>query len=387
MMPEDTAYRHALDWLFSRTRGGAPRSVQRMTDLRAHLGLPAPARVVHVVGTNGKGTVSAMIQAGLSAAGTRTGLFISPHVEDFRERISIDGRPVSRSSVTAFTADMQRDRNLPPAAFFELTLALALRWFAEENVGCAVIEAGVGARNDATRAVGNTVLSVLTAVATDHADVLGSTVSDITRDKTAALSPGRPLVTMVEGEALAVARAAVQAAGSGLVHPATHPDRFTVPERLAAGGTRLYNQKLAAAALRTLGTGEAAVEAGISRPPLPGRGERFTVRGRTVILDGAHDPAAARALTGSLPPGYTLVFGVQEKKQRAALLHELARHAARTVTVPVAGNPAPADAAATAAEGLQQALADTPRGGVVLIAGSLYLAGELRPLLSELAET
>lgn len=390
MSGTEGSYGDALAWLFARSRGGAPRDPGRMTALLEATGVTVPPRVVHVAGTNGKGTVSAMAQAGLSAAGFRTGLFISPHVEDFRERVSVDGTMITREEVTAFVADV-RKRDLPPAAFFELTLLMALRHFEREHVDFLVLEAGVGARNDATLAVGNTVLTVLTPVALDHTDTLGPTITLITADKAAAIRPGVPLVTMAAGEALEVVRGEADRLGSELVHPSTHAPRFAVPEGAAAEGTRLLNQQLAAAGLRTLGLPEEAVLAGVSRRPLPARGERFTVRGVTVILDGAHDPAAARALADGLAPGYTLVFGAQERKQQAAILGQLAPEAERVITVPAGSTPAfmqeGATAAADARGGLELALAATRPGGTVVIAGSLYLAGELRPLLLKLAET
>lgn len=388
--PADAAsYRRALDWLFTRTRAGAARTPARMAQLSEALGLAQPPRTVHVAGTNGKGTVSAMIQSGLSSTGQRTGLFISPHVEDFRERISVDGRQVSSAEVTGFVAHL-RERQLPPAAFFELVLALALRHFAAERVDGAVIEAGVGARNDATLAVGNTVLSVLTQVAVDHAGTLGTSLAEITADKAAVVRPGIPVVTMVSGVPLQVVREAAERQGSRLVYPETDPELFHVPEDSAASGTRYSNQQLAAAALRLLNVPEKHVLAGISRPPLPGRGERFIISGRTVILDGAHDPAAARALRPGLRSGYTLLYGGQDRKQQTATLNELATLASRTITVPVAGSRPPEGPGITvcssAAAGLELALRHTPPGGLLVIAGSLYLAGELRPLLSEAAQ-
>ena len=388
--PADAAaYRQALDWLFTRTRAGAPRTPARMTRLAGALGLVPPPRTVHVAGTNGKGTVSAMIQAGLSAAGHRSGLFISPHVEEFRERISVDGRQVTQAEVTASVARL-KERQLPPAAFFELVLALALEHFAAERVDWAVIEAGVGARNDATLAVGNTVLSVLTQVAVDHAGTLGTSLAEITADKAAVIRPGIPVVTMVGGVPLQVVRGAAERQGSRLVHPETDAELFRVPEGSAAAGTRYSNQQLAAAALRLLNVPEPHVLTGISRPPLPGRGERFVISGRTVLLDGAHDPAAARALRSGLAPGYTLLYGGQDRKQQTATLNELAAAASRTITVPVAGSHPPdgpgITACGSAAAGLELALQATPPGGLLVIAGSLYLAGELRPLLSEAAQ-
>lgn len=383
-------YAEALDWLFVRTRAGRERSVTRMARLIGQLQLTVPPKVAHVVGTNGKGTVSAMLAAGLQAQGETTGLFISPHVTDYRERISVNGRQIPEREVTQFVTELH-GTVAAEAAFFELTLALALRHFAERQVSFLVLEAGVGARNDATSAVGNTVLTVVTSIAADHQETLGTTIAEITADKAAAIRPGQPLVTANQGEALRVLRRTALEQGSPLYHPADDPRLFSVPAGLRAQGTRAENQRLAAAALRLLGASEEAVAAGVSRPALPGRGERFRIRGRTVLLDGAHDPAAARALVAGLEPGYVLLYAGLGRKQRLLTCRQLASGAASVISTDVAGHEPLDWPGAQVIKGshaaFTAALALTPPAGLLVIAGSLYLAGELRPLLSELSET
>jgi dihydrofolate synthase/folylpolyglutamate synthase len=396
MDDEEMAYQSALDWLFSRSRSGAARAPARMQALQAALQLPVPARVAHVAGTNGKGTVTHVIAAGMNAAGVRAGRFISPHVEDFRERIEAAGVPISRSEVTAA---VQRYRQLPlqpPPAFFELALALALEHFHQKQVAFAAIEAGIGARNDATIVLGNTAITVLTSIALDHTDVLGSTVAGITRDKAAAIRPGVPVVTAEEGEALAVIREESARLGSPLLHPQLQPELFTLPASdwlPPAGSTRWLNLRLAAAALRQLGAGEEAVLAALQAPPLPGRGELFSVGGVRVLLDGAHDPAAAVALARSLPalsPGtpagqqYTLIFAAQQRKQVLATLEPLAAGAHKVILTSVNGQDplqgTPYERIADPQQALGAALQATPPRGLIVIAGSLYLAGVFRSL-------
>ncbi|CAN5781639.1 hypothetical protein BH24DEI2_BH24DEI2_22490 [soil metagenome] len=114
--PSKSTYEDALEWLFAQTRGGAPRSAERMRTLMTRLVLESPPNVVHVVGTNGKGSVAAMLAAGFEAAGRRTGLFVSPHVESFRERISVDGRWISEADVLGFVQDLPGLE--PTPAFF-----------------------------------------------------------------------------------------------------------------------------------------------------------------------------------------------------------------------------------------------------------------------------
>lgn len=354
------------------------------------LELAPPPNVVRVVGTNGKGSVTAMIAAGLSAAGWRTGRFLSPHVEDFRERVAVDGRRVAAEAVVDLVAqgrELISERDDLEPAFFEWTLALALREFARQEVAWGVIEAGVGGVSDATQVLNGPALRlvVLTNVDADHLETLGPTVADIARDKAAACQSGVPLVTAARGETLAVV-AEVAALRGAPLHVVSEP----------AGGetTRRANERLAAAALRLLGQPDAAIRAAMALPPLPGRGERFSVAGRHVLLDGAHDPAAAKRLLAETPAGYTLLFGALSRKQAQATLTVLAGSAASVVLTAAAEDEpppaAPPDLSALIvtdpAEALEVAIARTPPGNTLLIAGSLYLAGRVRPLLEDLGK-
>lgn len=381
-------YQEALDWLYAQTRAGGRRHPGRAARLLAEMSLEPPANVVRVVGTNGKGTVSHLLAAGLTAAGRHAGLFLSPHVVSFEERVSVDGMRVTPEEVVAFVARARAtlDRYRPDEdarpAFFELALALALDTFARRGAGWAVLEAGVGGASDATTAAakpGRVRLVVLTNVDLDHVETLGSTVEDIAREKAGAFAPGVPAVTAARGPALEVARAVAAQVGAPL-HEV---------EPLSPGeSTRAANERLAARALELLDVPAAAVASALAAPPLPGRGERFMVEAREVLLDGAHDPAAAARLAAEAGQGFTLLFGALPRKQGAATLAALEPYAAAVVVTEaspgegaehlagpgrvVAGDPAAA---------LRRALDLTPEGGRIVVAGSLYLAGRLRPLL------
>lgn len=391
-------YREALAWLYARHRAGAPRDPQRMRALQAALGLRPPARGIHVVGTNGKGTVTTMLDAGLRASGASSGRFTSPHVEDFRERIVVDGLPVSRESVRRFVARIARQRLTPDPAFFELTLALALRAFARGRVAWGVFEAGVGGARDATRALDGIALVVLTNVARDHLETLGPDLASIARDKAGALRPGVPAVTAAEGEALTVVQAEAQRIGCPLYVDDGRAALFALPSRIGGiaaaappGGARWRNARLAAAGMRLLGLPETAVAAGLSAPLLPARQERFRVHGREVVLDGAHDPAAAAQLASELSPGFVLVFGALPRKQGAATLAALEAGAAGVVlTEAAAGEPPLADLGgrelvSDPVSALRRALHEAPSSGTVVVAGSLYLAGRIRPALRRMS--
>ena len=385
--PSVTTYKSALEWLFAQTRGGTPRSAERMRMLMTRLELKSPPNVVHVVGTNGKGSVAAMVAAGYEAAGRRTGRFISPHVESFRERITVDGQWISEAEVLRF---MQNLPGLEPTpAFFELTLALALRHFAQERIEVAVIEAGVGAKHDATRTLENVRSVVITNVGHDHLDTLGPTARDVACDKADAVRPGVPTLTGATGEALEVISEVATERGSLLfvVSPDAPQNLFQLPT-----GTPPHtqaernNQRLAAATLRLNGVLEDAIRRGL-RARLPARAERFWLGGKEVLLDGAHNPDAARALLEHTQRPFVLLFGTLPKKLGAetlAVLGPCAEHVVLTNAVPGGASMVSVPGAELVEEpeaALNIALTRCREGGSVVVAGSFYLAGRLRPIL------
>ena len=161
--------------------------------MRLHI--PQPERSIHITGTNGKGSVSNLIAAGLQQAGLRVGRFSSPHVTDFRERIAVNGELISETEVSQFISKVRKLKPPVQNAFFELSFALALQTFAERSVNVAVVEAGVGAARDATIVLENVALSILTNVSLDHQGTLGPDIQSITQDKAAVVRAGTPLVT------------------------------------------------------------------------------------------------------------------------------------------------------------------------------------------------
>lgn len=388
-------YRSCLEWLYRQSRGQAPRDPARMVRLIEALGLSFPARSVHVVGTNGKGTVASMCAAALSASGVRSGTFTSPHVEDFRERIAVDGKPIPRSRVIEFVERI-RSTSLPLApAFFELTLALALEHFERAGVTFAAFEAGVGARRDATAALERVSAVAITPIALDHVETLGPGLGEIARDKAAAMRRNLPVASAPQATAvLEVLLDEADRRGSSL-----HVDAPGAPLFEAPAGTlsesdpvRRANQRVAAATTRLLGdVPEGAIAAGMTIPPLPGRGERFEVGDVAVLLDGAHDPAAGHALRLRAARDYVLLFGSLGRKQGEATLRALEPGSIRTFVTSASNEPptvAPGPARTVIPEprqALLAALAACPPGGLLVVGGSLYLAGELRPLIRELA--
>lgn len=190
------SYASELRWLYGLSARGIRLELDRMRGGLAHRGHPERGlAVVHVAGTNGKGSVSSFCERMLRAAGYRTGLFTSPHLHRFVERFRINGRPLSEEEVTKRLADQRRDaENMPPLTFFEHSALLALEAFRDHRCDVVVLEVGLGGRLDATNVVDDPVVSVITRIAFDHVNILGDTLGAIAGEKAGILKTGRPAV-------------------------------------------------------------------------------------------------------------------------------------------------------------------------------------------------
>lgn len=373
------SYEEALSWLFAQTRSGAPRSLERMRLLWNELGLVSPAHCIYVVGTNGKGSVSKMLAEGLADAGFSTGLFISPHVSDFRERISINGVHISQLRVRQFVERVKKLDLTPKPAFFEWSFALALEYF--RDLDFAVIEAGVGARLDATNLLKNVRAVVITNVALDHQNSLGATVVDIARDKAAAIRTGIPTFTTASGEALGIIRESSQEQESPLCI-VQQPKQTKLPLHLH------YNQDLVKDVLNFFALPQKSITTALTSRPLPARLESFCIANRQVILDGAHNPHAAQALSSTFTTAYNLLFSAHDRKDAKRLLSILEQKALNVIVTSVSGQTplleTPYQTITSPHEALKAAL-ELDEVYPLLIAGSFYLAGELRSELIRLS--
>jgi dihydrofolate synthase/folylpolyglutamate synthase len=303
-------YPAALDFLFPRTT-----TIKfGLETTRALLGaMGEPHRVfpsVHVGGTNGKGSACALLAEALSAAGFRVGLYTSPHLVSFRERIRVDGEPVSEAAVAMWTGRLRPDIERLGATFFEATTAIAFADFAARGAEIAVVEVGLGGRLDSTNVL-EPLVSGVTHVALDHQKYLGHTLHEIAREKAGIAKPGTPFVIGEPDRTLAevLARAARDAtAGSSPADIRLVPPGRSWQGALGlAGPHQRRNAAFAAAVLEQLPApwrpGGGAVRAGFARTRLPGRLDR---RGRW-LFDVAHNPDGVEALVAALradpPPG------------------------------------------------------------------------------------
>ena len=346
--------------------------------------------VVHVAGTNGKGSVCAMVEAIARASGRRTGLYTSPHLSRFAERIRIDGEPLDDDALVERLGRALDEG--PDLSFFETATLAALLAFRDEHVDVAILEVGLGGRLDATNVVPRPVAAAITRIALDHTDRLGPTLVDIAREKAGIAKPGLDLVL---GPMPAAVRAAIDEVARAAGATTSDAGDPALPEPLGlAGAHQRDNARIAATLAARIGATPQAIAAGLTAVRWPGRLERIG----DVLLDGAHNPDGAEALAayvrtlGVRPADAALVFGALADKDWAPMLDAVAPLADRRVfvAVPAAARTAvdpsalaaraPGAIAASPAEALEAAQAG-PRPRLTVVCGSLVLVGQARALL------
>lgn len=386
--------------------------LENMRRLAAALDHPERAFTsIHIAGTNGKGSVTAMVDTALRAAGRRSARYTSPHLERLEERFTIDGSDVAtadlRASVEQVRAAVNRLQQADPSfspTFFECATAAAFELFRRKDVDIAVLEAGLGGRLDATNIV-NPAVTAITSIDFDHQALLGNTLAAIAAEKAGIIKPGVPIVTGIlppEADEVIVRIAdersapVVRAAGAGKRLGALRP--------ALAGAHQRDNADVAVAVLDTLRAAgipvtDDAIRAGIEQVRWPGRLERFQSGGTEILLDAAHNRAGARALADHLrASGWTdaaLVFGALADKDVTGMLEELSG-AVSAIVCTTAMSPR-AESAARLAEIASRLTGDgnlhsepdpvravdaarrlAPR---VVVAGSIFLIGPLRGIL------
>ena len=418
-------YQAAANVLFDLGRFAPKRGVESTRELLAHLGDPHEGlTVVQVAGSNGKGSTSRMVERVLREAGLDVGLYTSPHLDDVRERVRTNGRPVTKARVVEFVEDCRDYLDRRAAAndsptFFEALTALGLWEFDRQGVDVAVLEVGIGGRYDAT-SVCDPVASAVTSVTLEHADLLGDTIAEIAHDKAHVAPADGPIVTATEGEALDTIRATV----GDVLRVGTDDDADVVAEyggregiegvvKLAGpdwevetrlpllGAHQSLNAGVAAALCRQVGaeTGtdvtEAHLERGFRNAHWPGR---FEVMGREplVVLDSAHNPGSAERLTETLESfdfdALYLVVGAMADKDHAGMAAAFPR-ADRVYTCrPGMDRAETTSALAVSFEGraetvieaddvggaLDTALDETGPDAAVIVTGSLFTVAEAR---------
>lgn len=390
----------ALAALYARVPLGMRLGLEGMREACARAGHPERAfAAVHVAGTNGKGSTSAMIASIARASGLRTGLYTSPHLVRFAERIRIDGEPIADPELAALLDEALTIGH--DLSFFETATLAAFLAFARAKVDLAVVEVGIGGRLDATNVLPSPRCAAITRIAFDHQDRLGDTLEAIAREKAGIAKPAVPVVLgPLEGTVRDAAVEVIRGAGATVLDAAPES---ALPEDASVGlpgAHQRENARVAWTMAEVLGIAAPARVAGLSRARWPGRLEAITATRAGLegpwLLDGAHNPDGVAALVRSLAedPPAALVFGALADKPWPEMLDGLAALDLPRFYAPPEGRaPArPEDLAALLpgepCASLELALAAARRragpGKRIVVCGSLYLVGAARAVLLEL---
>ena len=375
--------------------------------------------VVHLAGTNGKGSTQAMIRAGLEAAGKRVHAYTSPHLARFHERIRLAGELISEADLTAVLDECYAANGGETITYFEITTCAAILAMSRVPADYTLLEVGLGGRLDATNVIAEPALTVITPVSIDHEQFLGDTLAKIAGEKAGIIKRGVTCVVGPQAEdAMDVIEARAATLGAPLIAQGQHwhvfPERgrlvfqdeqglLDLPMPNLPGAHQIDNAGAALAVLRHLGLGEVACEAAVTSAQWPARMQKLATGPLVeaapqaeIWLDGGHNAAAGQALgshLSTLPKRPThLICGMLNTKDVSGYMTPLARHAdsLTAVSIPGEANTLPAEETAAAAQAVgiaastaDSALAaaeriarDTPHARI-LICGSLYLAGHI----------
>jgi len=441
-------YRETLAYLFGLQRFGIKLGLANITALLKRLGDPhnrLPA--VHIAGSNGKGSTAAFLASLLRRAGYRVGLYSSPHLVDFSERIQVDGSPISTERVVHWTATireavekMEKEGKLWPGSalqslpkdfdprkatvtFFEFTTAMAFLHFREMKVDIAVLETGMGGRLDATNVI-DPLLCLITSISPEHQQYLGNSLLKIAREKAGIIKPNRPLLTSasqsrVESllrEKCQELNAAFYVLGKDFSGKELDPQVMDFQGRShrweelrlgLAGSHQVVNASLALAAMEVLMESgypaeERQLRQGLVAVRWPGRLELVGEHPR-ILLDGAHNPGATKALREALRAGFPrrrliLILGIMSDKEIRRMMADLVPLADRLIlTQPKMDRAAsletlrsqaspfqkPMMEVAEVSDALRQALAEAGEDDLILVTGSLFTVGEARVYLTD----
>lgn len=393
-------YREAIDWLFSTQMFGIKLGLDGPRHLlKEYLAYPAHGvKVIHVAGTNGKGSTCAMIDSITRACGKRCGLFTSPHLIDYRERIKISGNEIPEDACAAMLTELREicERMETHPTFFEITLVLAMRWFRKSECEVIVLETGMGGKLDATTAVPADIC-VITPIGLDHMQWLGNTLEEIAAEKAGIFVSGKPIISAPQAPGV---RFVLEKEANETRSPIEFIEEPLLGYPMAlAGEHQQWNAALAVAALHRAGfaLNQDSVRYGLSNVSWPGR---FEVIRPGIVLDGAHNPQSAEVLAATWRQSYpgkkaALVFSAVGGKDISGILAVLAPLASQIFICPV-----DTPRAVTAAELATHLPENAPPHEVfdtfekafaaaishqdpVLVAGSLFLVGEARAFLTD----
>jgi len=344
---------------------GVNLGLQRIENLLANLGNPHhQVPIVHVAGTNGKGSVCAYLSSVLTAAGYLVGRYISPHLINWNERICLNEKPIPLSELSAILLQVKSaiNPNQESPTLFEVITAAAWLYFAQQNADIAVVEVGLGGRLDATNVCLHPLVTIITSISLEHCQVLGPTLADIAREKAGIFKKGCPVVIgNLPLEAMTVVKKRVEELHCPAVFPPPAKELKTAEAQAEKeerwvecqgiefplsllGDFQLYNSAMALAALQILGQqgweiSKDAIVTGMRQAKWPGRLQWTSWQNHPLLIDGAHNPAAAFALRHYIdslnPHSVTWIIGMLSTKDHADIFHALLRPGDQLLLVPV----------------------------------------------------
>lgn len=373
----DEEYGQMLDWLYNLRRFGMKLDMSRIGTVLHALGNPQDRlKIIHVAGTNGKGSVCAMMSAILQKAGFRVGLFTSPHLVDFRERFQINGKMISKAEIFELVNEIKKTGI--EMTFFEFTTAIAFLYFSRQNVDYLVLEVGLGGRYDATNIIQKPVATVITSISFDHIEWLGDTLDKIAFEKAGIIKRGVPLFTRVQSDVI-----------KNICDEKDAPFIFVdnLEKTNMNGKFQEENAGLAAEIARFIGINEQAIKAGLQNVTWPARLEFIE---SNILLDCAHNEEGIRAMTrfvSSLGKDVTILFGVMGNKDYQKMLALLPFYSKIIFTRPkISRSLDPNELKKICPDALiiedvsqayEQAKKISGKDDLILVCGSCYLAGEL----------
>lgn len=422
-------YAEAIDFLKARTKFGINLGLGRITELLRRMGNPhlQGIKFIHVTGTNGKGSVSAMLSSILTAAGKKTGFFSSPHLHSYCERFRIDGEMIPEDELAEVLTELaphlvaMAEEGFEPPTEFEVSTAIALCWFYKKDVEFAVMEVGMGGSIDSTNVI-PAKTSIITSVAMDHMDYLGSTIAEIAEVKAGIIKEGAAVFTPCADEALTVIAEKCIKENAVLY---TMPDDFGYNlnafgfdgqyfdyESANAEISNIYlpllgahqpqNASLAIAAALHNGIDEQAIRKGIAEVMWSGRIELFS-REPLILIDGAHNVESMTALRNALLDYFpdrkiVAVLGMLADKEREQAMAVILPHISKAVITRPPNDRAgdwqklaniaeaynvPAECIEDISEAVKRGKELQGKGELLVISGSLYLIADARACLLE----
>ncbi len=393
-----------VDSLFSRRRAGIKPGLERMENAVSALGHPERGcQVVHVAGTNGKGSTATMVASGLRAAGNRVGLFTSPHILEFRERYCLDGVPVSDEQWIAVWLDIEPLCDELELTFFEISALLAFELFKRAGCDYAVIEVGLGGRLDATNVV-DPAIAIITALAIEHTEYLGDTLELIAMEKLGIVKAGRPFVVNSGNKPVVfelAARVTEERNAPCTVAPIVSTVEQTAKYQcFSVGGVaielplwgayQVSNCAAAVTALQQLGVSNSDIQRGIASAALPARMQLVSYNSREILFDVAHNPQALEVLVDGLAQRFAgrplhFLIGMMKDKDCAkavGIIEEIA--ATISCFTPSIPRSCPAEelaaytkkGAATVVGSPREAVERLGNDGVIVVTGSFYTVAD-----------